>query len=148
MTEVAFHFNTNDKLEYACRLLRKAYAASAKVIVTGDLQQIQLLDHNLWAFDQTSFIPHCMSDAAAEILEITPVILFQDGQLSHSLPHHDVLLNLGLTLVNGFETFERIIEVVSKEEEDKIMARQRWKHYLERGYQLVRHDLTPKSSIQ
>jgi DNA polymerase-3 subunit chi len=148
VTEVAFHFNTADKLEYACRLLRKAYAASAKVIVTGDLQQMQLLDHNLWTFDNTSFIPHCTSNAATEILEITPVILFQDSELPQSLPHHEVLLNLGHSLVNGFETFERIIEVVSMEEEDKITARKRWKHYSERGYQLVRHDLSIKSSVQ
>ena len=148
MTEVAFHFNASDKLEYACRLLRKAYAASAKVIVTGDIRQMQLLDHNLWTFDQTSFIPHCMSDAAPEILAITPVVLFQDSELPHSLPHHEVLLNLGHLLVNGFETFERIIEVVSFEEDDKIEARQRWKHYSERGYQMVRHDLKNKTSTQ
>ena len=35
MTEVAFHFNATDKLEYACRLLRKAVANSAQVVVTG-----------------------------------------------------------------------------------------------------------------
>ena len=148
MTEVAFHFNTADKLNYACRLLRKAYAASAKVIVTGELQLMQLLDQNLWTHDQASFIPHCLSDAAANLLEFSPVILFEDSQLPPSLPHHQVLLNLGRNLVAGFETFERIIEVVSLEEEDKVMARKRWKHYAERGYHLVRHDVSSKSSNQ
>ena len=36
MTEVTFHFNAPDKLGHACRLLRKAVASGAKVVVTGD----------------------------------------------------------------------------------------------------------------
>ena len=42
MTEVAFHFNAPDKWAYACRLLRKAVAAGAKVVVLAepaDLEQ-------------------------------------------------------------------------------------------------------------
>ena len=35
MTEVAFHFNVPDKLGYACRLLRKAYAAGGPVGVVA-----------------------------------------------------------------------------------------------------------------
>ena len=33
MTEIAFHFNAPDKVAYACRLLRKAVAVNAKVVV-------------------------------------------------------------------------------------------------------------------
>lgn len=144
MTEVAFHFNAVDKLAYACRLLRKACASSARVIVTGDAGQMQLLDVDLWTFDPLAFVPHCLSDAPPQTLLQTPVILSVDENLPASMPHHEVLINLSRTLVKGFETFERVIEVVSLEEEDKALARQRWKHYSERGYQLVRHDLSPK----
>ena len=35
MTEVTFHFNVPDKLGYACRLLRKAYAAGGPVGVVA-----------------------------------------------------------------------------------------------------------------
>lgn len=144
MTEVAFHFNAVDKLAYACRLLRKACASSAKVIVTGDAEQMKLLDAQLWTFDPMSFVPHCLSDALPETLAQTPVILTADGNLPASLPHHEVMINLGQSLIKGFETFERVIEVVSLDEQDKALARQRWKHYSERGYPLVRHDLSPK----
>jgi DNA polymerase-3 subunit chi len=47
-------------------------------------------------------------------------------------------------MIKGYETFERVIEIVSLDEEDKALARLRWKHYAERGYPLVRHDLSPK----
>ena len=36
MTEVAFHFNVPQKSGYACRLLRKATAGGARVVVTGE----------------------------------------------------------------------------------------------------------------
>jgi len=144
MTEVAFHFNAVDKLAYACRLLRKACASSARVIVTGDAEQMKLLDAQLWTFDPMSFVPHCLSDVSPETLAQTPVILTADGNLPASLPHHEVMINLGQSLIKGFETFERVIEVVTLDEQDKALARQRWKHYSERGYPLVRHDLSPK----
>ena len=36
MTEVEFHFNVGDKLAYSCRLLRKARAGGAKIMVTAE----------------------------------------------------------------------------------------------------------------
>ena len=35
MTEITFHFNAPDKMDYACRFLRKAYNLQARVMVTG-----------------------------------------------------------------------------------------------------------------
>jgi DNA polymerase-3 subunit chi len=47
----------------------------------------------------------------------------------------------------GYETFERVIEVVGLGEEDKTHARERWKTYSKRGYTLVKHDLNTKSTV-
>jgi len=41
----------------------------------------------------------------------------------------------------GFEQFERLIEVVTSDAQDRFQARQRWKHYADRGYAITRHDL-------
>ena len=143
MTEVAFHFNAVDKLAYACRLLRKACSMSSKVIVTGEAEQLHKLDVDLWTFDSLAFLPHCFADAPETVILHTPVILaVATEQLPLSLPHHQIMVNLGQNLIKGFETFERVIEVVSLAEDDKTLARRRWKHYAERGYPLVRHDLS------
>ena len=141
MTEIAFHFNANDKLEYACRLLRKALANSARVVVTGSQQQLQALDSALWSFNAQAFVPHCMHDSDKELLAHTPVVFVPGSALPTNIAHYHVLLNLGQSLVKGFESFERVIEIVSLDNEDKIQARQRWKHYADRGYSLLRHDL-------
>lgn len=145
MTEVAFHFNAPDKIHHACRLLRKACAASAKVVVVGSEDVLNALDAALWTFSPTAFVPHCRSDADTALLQNSPVVLMAAEQLSQNLPHHQVLLNLGADLVAGFESFEKVIEVVTHDDQDKSLARLRWKHYADRGYPMVRHDLSQKA---
>ena len=145
MTEVAFHFNAPDKLSYACRLLRKACSNSAQVVVMGTEVLMADLDAALWTFSPTAFVPHCWASADVVTLRLTPVVLLHGDQIPAELPHHQILLNLGIGLLNGFETFEKVIEVVTHDEQDRAMARLRWKHYADRGYPLVRHDLGEKA---
>jgi DNA polymerase III subunit chi len=42
---------------------------------------------------------------------------------------------------DGFEQFDRVIEVVTQDDADRLSARARWKHYNELGYEITRHDL-------
>jgi DNA polymerase-3 subunit chi len=144
MTEIAFHFNTPDKLHYACRLLRKAFSTGAKVMVWGEIEHLRALDKSLWDLGANDFVAHCMIDAPDYVLSRSPIVLCSDVSALNELPHHEVLLSLGDTLANGFEKFERVIELVSTEDEDKARARLRWKTYQERGYSMKRHDLSQK----
>jgi DNA polymerase-3 subunit chi len=144
MTEVAFHFNVPDKLAYACRLLRKAAAAGSKVVVTGEPDQLRTLDTELWTFSPTEFIPHCHVAAAdAQVLAASPVLLAESAR---GTPHLQVLVNLGGTVPDGFERFERLIELVTQEDADRQQARGRWKHYADRGYAITRHDLAARAA--
>jgi len=139
MTEVAFHFNAPDRVAYACRLLRKANAAGARVTVTGEPELMRELDSALWTFSALEFIPHCHAATAPEpVLAKSPVVLTDSLDAT---PHHEVLVNLGVAVPPGFERFERLIEVVSLEPEDRELARGRWRHYADRGYAIARHDL-------
>ena len=138
MTEVSFHFNAPEKTGYACRLLRKAVATGAKVVVTGDSRQLQELDAALWSFSALEFVAHCVDTAATPtMLAASPVVLAQSAR---SAPHHQVLVNLGGAVPEGFERFERLIELVGVEDDDRQKGRQRWKHYADRGYAITRHD--------
>lgn len=149
MTEVAFHFNVPDKMNYVCRLLRKAAQAKARVVVTGPPEELLNLDEALWTFSPQSFIAHCWSTDDLTKTQLSLVILQADGAAvtQTAMPHHEVLLNLSSSMPQGYETFERVIEVVGLSEEDKTHARERWKTYSKRGYTLVKHDLNPKSAL-
>ena len=141
MTKVSFHFNVAHRVGYACRLLRKATRQNARVTVTGPGAALQELDRALWTFDATEFLPHVMvtpGQALAERLRATPLCLVED--LAGAL-HHDVLLNLGAEPPQGFESFARLVEIVSTDESDRATARARWKHYAARGYSIERHEV-------
>jgi DNA polymerase-3 subunit chi len=144
MTEVAFHFNAPDKVGYACRLLRKAAGTGARVVVTGEPQLLRELDVALWTFAPLEFVPHCHAAAStAQVLAASPVVLAESVQAA---PHREVLVNLGQPVPQGFEGFERLIEVVTLEDDDRQGARRRWKHYADRGYAITRHDLATRDA--
>lgn len=143
MTEVAFHFNAPDKLGYACRLLRKAVGTGARVMVTGDSATLCELDQALWTFAPLEFLPHCYGDVTPTTLAASPLVLAESVR---SAPYLEVLVNLGSAVPEGFERFERLIELVTGEESDRVDARSRWKHYADRGYAIKRHDLVGRDA--
>jgi DNA polymerase-3 subunit chi len=144
MTEVAFHFNVPDKLGYACRLLRKASGAGSRVVVTGEPELLRALDTELWTFSALEFIPHChAASAEAQVLAASPVVL---ADTPRGTPHQQVLVNLGGRVPEGFERFERLIELVARDDGDRQQARTRWKHYADRGYAIQKHDLAAKEA--
>ena len=144
MTDVAFHFGAPDKIAYACRLLRKAVRAGARAVVIVNAQQLDQLDADLWAVSPTDFVAHCLDTADAPLQNRSPVVL--------TTPNHPMLdarvllVNLADTMPREFEKFSRLIEVVSLDDADRTLARQRWKNYTERGYALIKHDLQLKGA--
>ena len=142
MTELAFHFNAPDKVAYVCRLLRKAVGNGAQVVVTGPQQTLQQLDAALWAFSPADFVPHCDLESDARVVAASPVILATSIQ---GVPHQKVLVNLGESVPPSFDQFERVIEVVGLDDDDRQLARIRWKKYTDRGYAITRHDLNLKA---
>jgi len=139
MTQIAFHFHAPDKLAYACRVARKVLRHEQRLVITGPADTLALLDDMLWQLAPQDFVAHCRADASEELLAASPVLLLPDPRQAR---HHQVLLNLGDTVPLGFDTFERLIEVVSATDEyDRQQARARWRDYRARGYDIVRHDL-------
>ena len=141
MTEVTFHFNVPDRPGYACRLLRKATRSGAQVVVTAPAGELAGLDRLLWTFDPIEFLPHVLQRRGAPVaahLRTTPIWLTEDPA---DATHHKVLVNLGREVPAGFESFERVIEIVSGEEGDRQAARLRWKHYAARGYEIQKHEV-------
>ena len=141
MTEVAFHFNVPDKLGYACRLLRKAYAAGGPVGVVAPPDTLRALDTALRSFSPLDFIAHCAANAPAPMLAASPIVLAAD---CGALVHGGVLVHLGASVPAGFERFERLIEVVGSDPADRDDARQRWRHYADRGYAIQSHDVAAR----
>lgn len=143
MTEIAFHFGAPNKLEYVGRLLRKAVAKGARLTVLAAPSQVQYLDASLWATAPTDFLVHGVDDGGDAPLRC-PVILA--SRVHEGLRTHSVLVNLTSDVPEAFTLFDRVIEVVSMDDEDRALARGRWKHYVQQGYDIQRHDLKLKGA--
>lgn len=136
MTRVDFHFGAPDKLQYACRLVRKIRRAGQQVVVFGDPLTLAEFDRLLWTFSKLDFIPHVFAGDA--LADRTPVILCSEAA---DTPHSDNLVNLSHATPPFFSRFERLFELVSTEERDRSQARERWRFYRDRGYPLAGHQL-------
>lgn len=134
MTRIDFHSNIPDKLTYACRLVRKARAANCKIVMLAeDRDQLAALDEALWTFSDLDFLPHVT--AGSPLAGQTPVILSDTD--AAELPHHEILINLSSGTPAHFARFERMFEIISSDEADRLAGRERYRFYKERGYPLT-----------
>lgn len=137
MTSVDFYFNAGDRLQVACRLAAKAFSRGNKVLVYAPETEIaQRIDKLLWTFQAVSFVPHCM--AHESIAADTPVLISMEPEAA---PAADVLLNLADDCPPRFESYARVLEVVSAEGDDRGPGRARYKFYKDRGFPIANHDL-------
>ncbi len=141
--DIAFHFGAPDRLAYASRLLRKACAGGVRVMVTAPGQTLQQLDSALWGLSATDFVTHSYADAPGNVAGRSSVVMDTCIAQNGRLP--PVLLNLADQVPDGFEQFARVIEVVSNDETDRNLARERWRHYTRLGITITRHDLALKA---
>lgn len=135
MTQVDFHFNVPDRLQYACRLLRKVRQSGRRAIVySEDRALLGALDRSLWRFEPLEFLPHVMDDDS--LADRTPIVLASSDE---DAPHYDVLVNLGSRTPRYFSRFERLVELVSADGDDRAAARERYRGYRDRGYPMKTH---------
>ena len=142
MTEIDF-YSGGDKLHTACRLVAKAVRKGLKVMVySSDVTTLEGIDKLLWTFSPMDFIPHCRADH--KLADVTPVVL---GHNAKKIPHDEVLVSLRNEVPPFFSRFQRLIEIVSAADEtDKREARERYRHYRDRGYELRNHNMAQASS--
>ena len=144
MPQVAFHFNAPDKLDYACRFIRKALRHDAHVTVVAPIDRLRQLSARLWKFAGHEFLAHALQGDDPEVFALAPVVLIESALES---THHDVLLNLGVDIPTGFEAYTKVVEIVSSfDEEDRAMARVRWRNYQSAGHTIERFDLVLKEA--
>lgn len=137
MTRIDFYTEAQDKLELTCKLAAKAVQAKTRMLILApDGEQRSRLDKMLWMQPATGFIPHCLASAA--IASETPVLL---SGSTDEVPLDDILLNLADDWPQTFARFQRLIEIVSRDDADKALARERYRFYRDRGYQITTHNM-------
>jgi DNA polymerase III subunit chi len=139
MLQAEFHTGVSEPLRFACRLLRKAWRQGAQVQVAAPASTLQALDRELWVFEANEFVPHLRVRTGQTMdtsLQRTPIWLCESDA---PVPGPKILVSLGGAMPRELDRFERIIEVVSDDAEERKLARQRWRDYLVRGVNVVHH---------
>ena len=138
MTLIDFYVNAENRLATLSSLSVKAVRQNARLFVlTQDREATDRVDRYLWTQPAIGFLPHCQANH--KLARRTPIIV---DHLTDSLVHEQVLVNFSDDCSSVFSRFERLIEIVGLEEDEKVRARQRFKFYRDRGYELRAHDLS------
>lgn len=150
MTKIDFYLlddKGQDKSRFACRLAQKAFKQGCQIYIYADDQSlINKMDNLLWTFQQGSFLPHRTilgndkpeNNKSGNNKIAEPIVI---GTTTPPDSVHDVLINLASTSPDFFSSFDRVAEIVSNDEPEKLAARKRYQYYRDRGYELETHNI-------
>ncbi len=122
---------------FACSIAQKAWLAGNRVYIQSGTREAALqLDDLLWMFSDISFVPHALNNSSDA--EIVPVVI---GWQDNAAGHFNTLINLTPDVPDNMERYERIVEIVAGNEDERVLARDRYKRYRDRGCELHKHDI-------
>ena len=141
MTRVDFYLLAENRgetrLKFACRLAEKAYSRGNHIFMqTNNTAETKQLDELLWSFRDDSFVPH--AQVASEEAPQSAVLIGETPP--EDLAQPDLLINLTSRVPTNFGHFKRLAELVPEMDEARREARERYRHYRDRGYEVHHHD--------
>jgi len=132
MTRIIFYSNLADKQTTLATLLQQALEKRHQVTILAENEKTASSTSDaLWKSSAIGFIPNVLSSHA--LAPETPIVI--DWQ-EKTLFQDDILINLTQQQLVSFSRFRELIELVSNDEDDKAAARQRYKFYRDRGYEI------------
>lgn len=118
----------------ACDLAADAWRVGKRVLIACETeQQALLLDEALWQRDADQFVPHNLSGEITTYA--TPIEICWVGKRNSQ--RRDLLISLQHNVPDFVSSFNSVIDFVPAEEQQKIQARERYKHYRQLGFELT-----------
>ena len=118
-----------------CRLSQKLYQQQQTLFILTDSEaKAKQLDELLWTFNESVFLPHSLlsnSNLAAPI------------RLGSDEPNmaFAILLNLKQQPPHQTQAYQRILEIVAPNANDKQQRREHYRYYQQQGYEVHSHQL-------
>ena len=125
--------------QFACRLAEKAYRLAHTVhIRVTNREQAEQLDDLLWTFRDGSFVPH---ELLTELPSEAPVTIGFGAADGRPGERPELLINLTGELPQDAETFPRIAEIVSSDDDCRRRSRKLYADYRAQGHSLESHEI-------
>jgi len=128
-------FDEHSRYTLACKLAEKAWRLENTIhIHTMSQADAERLDELLWTFRDGSFVPHELVSSGNP----APVSIGYD---SNTIESRDLLINLCDEIPALANTFPRIAELVTSEENCRQKSRKRYAIYRDQGHILEMHKI-------
>ena len=125
------------QLPFACRLIEKIYRMDKKIYIHSSSEaESGQISKSLWYQRKESFLAHDIINNNGE--STGSPIEIGSRENTHN---YDVMINLADEVPSFVGRFDRVVELVSDNQQIKAKARQRYTYYRERGYPIKTHDL-------
>ena len=129
MTNIKFFFNVESKIDLAFSLLpdRLNKKRNSLIYCSNDIQLNHLSD-KVWGDSSDCFFPHEENNHhnLNKITLSNKSIEWMD----------DTIINISSLMVDGFNRYLNLFEIVSIDEEDKNLARIRFQYFKDCGYNI------------
>jgi DNA polymerase-3 subunit chi len=129
LTNVQFIFNVKDKsVLLHSLLLQNLQKKKATLVFCGDQLETKALSENLWSSSGINFLPHIVNKPYEN-----EMIILSDDRIDWM---DDILINFSTSMINVFNRYLKLIELVTDDEKNKANARDRFKFYKDCGYKV------------
>ena len=141
-TQIDFYLLENPEQSvdgFCCKLVEKAYRAGHDIFIQidGD-ERMNSLDDLLWTFRPDSFLPHATANHEELTRANSPIRL---GRAGGNQGKMDLLINLSTEPSADFSRYQRVSEIISSEESDKVIGRNKFKAYQTQGIRPTHHKI-------
>ncbi|MDC6467195.1 DNA polymerase III subunit chi [Methylophilaceae bacterium] len=129
MTNIKFFFNVENKMDLVFSLLpERLNKKRNSLIYCSNNIQLNNLSDKLWGASSGSFFPHEENNHhnLNKITLSNKSIEWMD----------DTIINISSQMIDGFNRYLNLFEIVSIDEEDKKLARIRFQYFKDRGYNI------------
>ena len=122
----------------ACKLAEKAWRLDNSVYIhAGSRSDAEQLDTLMWTFRDGSFVPHGLA-GRNDGTEESPIMI---GSGDDTVKACDLLINLCDEIPAFAEGFPRVAELVTSDENCRLLSRKRYAAYRDGGHELNTHKL-------
>lgn len=138
--EVVFYVlassDQRERQDFACKLIEKIYRGEQFCyVLTEDDEQADEVDKALWCFRAGSFVPH--QRYLGSLPDNRHTILIGASDIPSDWQR--VIVNLSTQYPELVESTERIVEILDNSEASKSAGRERYRHYLSAGLDIITH---------
>lgn len=125
-----------DARNLACRLAMMAWERGHHITLVTDDELSAEVDRLMWELPADRFLPHGLDTAPegrAAPVTITTMPRVKSG---------DVIINLSLQAIPEPARFNRLLEIVSQQEEQLRASREKYRYYKDQGISPMTHEIT------